>query len=210
MFSLNVVDTDDFIEMPVSSRLLYYELGMRADDDGFVDNWKKIIKMTGLAEDDMKILIAKQYIIPFENGVIVIRHWRLNNYLRNDRHHPTTHQKELSQLSIENDVYELESTEKSTMLPSGSRVVYLDKNRLDKTRLDKGSIDRVYVDDFVATYTLHCPNLPQIRTVTDSRKKAIGNFKKTYTLKDWEEVCKKASESDFLLRCKRQRLESGL
>ena len=75
MFSLSVVDTDKFLEMPISSRLLYYELGMRADDDGFVDNWKKILLFTGLKEDDLKVLIAKSFIIPFESGVIVIRHW---------------------------------------------------------------------------------------------------------------------------------------
>jgi len=137
MFSLSVVDTDLFLEMPMSARLLYYELGMRADDDGFVDNWKKIIKMTGLAEDDMKVLIAKNFIIPFESGVIVIRHWRLNNYLRNDRHHTTIHKKELEQLNVENDVYELESAKKSTMLPTGIPLVYLDKNSIDKNSIDK-------------------------------------------------------------------------
>ena len=89
MFSLSVVDTDTFLEMPLSSRLLYYELGMRADDDGFVDNFKKILLFTGLKEDDLKVLIAKQYVLPFDSGVIVIRHWRMNNYLRNDRYKST-------------------------------------------------------------------------------------------------------------------------
>lgn len=100
MFSLNVVDTDRFLEMPITSRLLYYELGMRADDDGFVDNWKKIMLFTGLKEDDLKILIAKSFIIPFESGVIVIKHWRMNNYLQNDRKKMTSHQDELEMLDI--------------------------------------------------------------------------------------------------------------
>lgn len=108
MFSLSVVDTDKFLEMPVSARLLYYELGMRADDDGFVDNWKKILLFTGLKEDDMKILIAKDFIIPFESGIIVIKHWRMNNYLQNDRVKATTHQNELKSLKLdENNVYTL-------------------------------------------------------------------------------------------------------
>lgn len=140
MFSLSVTDTDQFLEMPITSRLLYYELGMRADDDGFIDDWKKILKFTGLAEDDMKILMAKDFVIPFESGIIVIKHWRLNNYIRNDRHHPTTHQKELSQLYVDNDIYELESTGNTEMLPGGCQVAYRDKNRLDKNRLDKNSI----------------------------------------------------------------------
>lgn len=130
MFSLSIVDTDLFLEMPVTSRLLYYELGMRADDDGFVDNWKKIMRMTGLSEDDVKILIAKKFILVFESGVIVIRHWRLNNYLRNDRRTPTRHKKELEQLYLEDDVYELESTEKSTMLPDGIPVDDTGKDRI--------------------------------------------------------------------------------
>lgn len=110
MFSLNVVDTDKFLEMPISARLLYYELGMRADDDGFVDNWKKILLFTGLKEDDMKLLVAKSFIIPFESGVIVIRHWRMNNYLQNDRTKPTLYQDELSQLGLdENNVYTLDT-----------------------------------------------------------------------------------------------------
>lgn len=110
MFSLNVVDTDKFLEMPISARLLYYELGMRADDDGFIDNWKKILLFTGLKEDDLKILIAKNYVIPFESGIIVIRHWRMNNYLQNDRTKPTIHQKELKKLTLENNnVYNLDT-----------------------------------------------------------------------------------------------------
>ena len=110
MFSLSVVDTDKFLQMPISARLLYYELGMRADDDGFVDNLRKILLFTGLKEDDVKILIAKQFIIPFESGVIVIRHWRMNNYLQNDRTKPTIHQKEYEQLGLDNNnVYNLDT-----------------------------------------------------------------------------------------------------
>ena len=119
MFSLSVIDTDLFMEMPATSRLLYYELGMRADDDGFVANWKRIMRMAGLSEDDMKILVSKDFVIPFQSGVIVIRHWRLNNYIRNDRHTPTVYQKELAQLSLDNEIYSLKSAENSTMLPSG-------------------------------------------------------------------------------------------
>ena len=107
MFSLSVVDTDNFLDMPLSSRLLYYELGMRADDDGFVANWKKILAFTGLKEDDLKVLIAKQYVIPFDSGVIVIRHWRMNNYLQNDRTKPTIYQEELNKLNFDNGEYNL-------------------------------------------------------------------------------------------------------
>ena len=132
MFSLSVVDTDKFLEMPLSSRLLYYELGMRADDDGFVGNWKKILLFTGLKEDDMKVLISKNFIIPFESGVIVIKHWRMNNYLQNDRIKPTIYTEELAKLTTDkNNVYTLDTT----------CIHSIDKNRLDKNRLDKNSIE---------------------------------------------------------------------
>ena len=128
MFSLSVVDTDKFLEMPVSARLLYYELGMRADDDGFVNNWKKILTFTGLKDDDIKILIAKQFIIPFDSGVIVIKHWRLNNYLQNDRTKPTIYQDEFKQLGLdENNVYTMDTT----------CIHSIDKNRIVENSIDK-------------------------------------------------------------------------
>ena len=127
MFSLSVVDTDQFLSMPVSSRLLYYELGMRADDDGFVDNWNKILLFTGLKEDDLKLLIVKKFIIPFDSGVIVIRHWRLNNYLQKDRMKPTIHVEELKQLNLnDNNVYNLDT----------NCIHSIDKNSIDKNSID--------------------------------------------------------------------------
>ena len=100
MFDKSVIRRDDFIEMPDSTQNLYFHLSMDADDDGFVDNWKSIMRMTGKKEDDMKLLIAKNFVIPFDTGVIVIKHWRLNNYLRKDRYTETKYLKEKSNLII--------------------------------------------------------------------------------------------------------------
>lgn len=134
MFNKAITNSDDFLEMPVSSQNLYFHLSMNADDDGFINNWKSIMKLTGSKEDDLKVLVAKQYIIPFETGVIIIRHWRLNNYLRSDRFTPSNHQKELAQLTLdENNIYQMSSTG----IPNGNP----DKIRLDKIRLDKNNID---------------------------------------------------------------------
>ena len=130
MFSLSVVDTDEFLEMPLSSRLLYYELGMRADDDGFVANWKKILLFTGLKQDDLKVLIAKKFIIPFESGVIVIRHWRMNNYLQNDRTKPTIYQDELNQLVIENGVYCLNKNDFNEITLENENLTTKEKRKL--------------------------------------------------------------------------------
>lgn len=89
MFSLDVIDTDKFLDMPTSTQALYFHLGMRADDDGFVTSPKKILAVSGCNNDDLKLLITKNFIIPFESGVIVITDWKANNYLRGDRYMAT-------------------------------------------------------------------------------------------------------------------------
>lgn len=110
MFNNSVVGSDEFLEMPDSSQNLYFHLSMQADDDGFVDNWKSIMRMTGKKEDDLKVLIAKSFVIPFETGILVIRHWRLNNYIQKDRYKETIHKDEKSLLSMDsNNVYKLDT-----------------------------------------------------------------------------------------------------
>lgn len=94
MFSLQVVDTDRFLEMPSSTQALYFHLGMRADDDGFVGSPKKITAMTGNSTDDLKLLEAKGYIVQFKTGICVITDWKVNNYIQKDRYTPTIYQQE--------------------------------------------------------------------------------------------------------------------
>ena len=113
MINLKLIDTDLFLEMPVSARLLYYEYCMRADDDGFVDAPLKIIKMIGVSNDDYKILVTKQFIIPFETRVCVVKHWLLHNTIRGDRYHPTIHIYERNMLEINNKTYDLKGTIKN-------------------------------------------------------------------------------------------------
>lgn len=91
MFSLDIVDTDDFLDMPASTQNLYFHLGMRADDDGFVSSPRKITKIVNCSTDDLKLLITKGFIIPFDSGICVIRDWKQNNYIQPDRYHPTIH-----------------------------------------------------------------------------------------------------------------------
>lgn len=100
MFSLDVVDTDSFLDLPASSQSLYFHLGMRADDDSFVSSPKRITAMVGAAGDDLKLLIAKGFVIPFESGVCVIRDWRVNNYIQRDRYTPSIYTEEKQRLSI--------------------------------------------------------------------------------------------------------------
>ena len=103
MFAKTIIDSDAFLDMPLSSQALYFHLSMRADDDGFINNPKKIQRMVGSSEDDLKLLIAKRFIIAFESGVIVIKHWKIHNYIQKDRYKPTMYQDEKSMLIDKNN-----------------------------------------------------------------------------------------------------------
>ena len=101
MFAKSIVDSDAFIDLPMSARLLYYDLGMRADDDGFVNSPKKIMRMTGATNDDMNILLMRKFVIAFDNGVVVIKHWRIHNYIQKDRYKPTNYKEQMAMLETD-------------------------------------------------------------------------------------------------------------
>ena len=103
MFTMKIVDSDSFLDMPLSTQCLYFHLNMRADDDGFVGNPKRICKLIGCNEDDLKLLLMKRFVLGFENGVIVIKHWRMHNTIQKDRYTPTTYCDELKQLGIKDN-----------------------------------------------------------------------------------------------------------
>lgn len=106
MISPKLVDTDLFLSMPVSARLLYYDLNIRADDDGFVGSPKRIMQLVKASDDDLRVLITRGFVITFETGICVIRHWKIHNYIRPDRYHPTIYQNEIKQLILTNQTYE--------------------------------------------------------------------------------------------------------
>lgn len=110
MFAKTIIDSDAFLEMPTSTQCLYFHLSMRADDEGFVNNPKKIQRIVGASEDDLRLLILKSFLIPFESGIVVIKHWKVHNYIQKDRFHETTYLEEKAQLYLkDNDVYTLDS-----------------------------------------------------------------------------------------------------
>lgn len=151
MFAKSVIDSDLFLDMPATTQMLYFHLAMRADDDGFINNPRRIMRMVGASEDDMKILIAKQFIIPFESGIVVIRHWKIHNYIRSDRYKPSVFE-EKKQLKFEgNLVYQLDDTCQQNGIPDDiPKVSDLDTQyRLDKDRIDKDRIDYIYGDENV-------------------------------------------------------------
>lgn len=190
MFSLDVVNTDSFLDLPISSQALYFHLGMRADDDGFVSSPKRITSMIGGGPDDLKLLIAKGFVIVFENGIVVIRHWKQNNYVRGDRYTKTIHKEELATLKIENGIY----ITNTFGLPNDIPEVSTGKVRLGKDRLD----NIINYQEIINMYNDTCVSFPKVSKLSEKRKKAIKARLKVYTLEDFKKLFEMAEESSFL------------
>lgn len=160
MFTMKIVDSDAFLDMPLSTQALYFHLNMRADDDGFVNNPKKIQRTIGATEDDLKLLLAKRFVLSFENGIIVIKHWRMHNLLRRDRYKPTQYQDEIHSLTVkENGAYTELATKwqpnGNQMTTNGCQTVAerLPQDRIGKDSIDKNSIGKNSID-YVCTEPL--------------------------------------------------------
>jgi hypothetical protein len=129
MFSKLIISTDAFLDMPASTQLLYFHLNMEADDDGFVSSPKKVMRLLGSTEDDFKILIGKRFILPFESGICVIKHWLIHNYIRKDTYIETKYtQEKKALLTKDNGSYTEAVDEPSTQYRLG-------KDRIDKISL---------------------------------------------------------------------------
>jgi len=135
MFSKIIIDSDTFLDMPTSTQNLYFHLCMRADDDGFINSPNSISKMVGANKNDMELLLAKQFIIPFQSGVCVIRHWKIHNYIRNDRYKETQYKTEKALLT------EDENREYTIGIPTGYQMDTQVRLGKDSIELDKVSID---------------------------------------------------------------------
>lgn len=115
MFNNSVLDSDAFLDLPLSTQALYFHLNLRADDDGFISNPKRIQSYIGASEDDLKLLVLKSFVIAFDDGVIVIKHWRMHNTIQKDRYHPTNFQEDLKMLGLkENKAYTLDVSKMET------------------------------------------------------------------------------------------------
>jgi hypothetical protein len=142
MFTQKIVDSDAFLDMPLSTQCLYFHLNMRADDDGFLNNPKKIQRMIGASDDDLRLLLAKRFILGFESGVIVIKHWRMHNLLRKDRYNPTQYQEEMQRLALkENGAYTDDVNHlATTWQPDDNQLATQDS--IDKDSIDKDTNNR--------------------------------------------------------------------
>ena len=183
MFAKSIVLSDAFLDMPMSARCLYFTLGMLADDDGFVGNPKSIMRQCGASQDDMAVLLQKRYILGFETGVIVIKHWRMNNYLQNDRHKDTTYLEELSTLTLDKKGAYTEADK--PMYTECIQTVYTGKDSIDKVSKDnKGRFTPPTVEE-VKAYCLERGNNVDAESFVsfyESKGWLIGKNK----MKDWK------------------------
>lgn len=225
MFAKTIIDSDAFLDMPLTTQALYFHLSMRADDEGFINNPKKIVRMIGAGEDELKLLFAKGYVIPFDSGVVVIKHWRIHNYLRSDRFKPTIYMDERAMVALkENNEYTLVHGDSengiptvyqtdTNGIPTVNRAVYQMDTQysIGKDSIDKDSIgeDRredappahahVPYQEIMDLYNATCVSYPRCKSMSEARKKAIrARFNAGYTLDDFRVLFTKAEASSFL------------
>lgn len=178
MFCDEITTSDAFLDMPTGSQLLYFHLGMNADDDGFIANPKMVMRILGSNIDEYKVLIGKKFILTFDSGICVVKHWRINNYIRKDIYKETKYAKEKGLLYIrENGAYSLRP-EGAVALPSGHFTV-------DKILENKGDNDDV---DTTSTERLRNVHLGKVRIGKDSIDNTKG-FKRP-TVSEVESYCK--------------------
>ena len=134
MFSQQITESDSFLDMPLSAQALYFHLGMSADDDGFVNSPRRVQRVIGANDDDLKLLIAKKFVIAFDSGVVVIKHWKINNFIRSDRYTPTVYADEMAML------YEKENRAYTLGIPDDNQRYTNGQPRLDKTSIDKTNV----------------------------------------------------------------------
>lgn len=210
MFAKSIITSDAFLDMPPTARCLYFSLGMFADDDGFVNNPKSIMRQVGATVDDMNILVTKKFVLVFDSGVIVIKHWRIHNYIRKDTYRKTNYKEELAMLSLdENDAYTLGNPMPATARiesvtsPSRTRDESLTQDRIgeDRTGKDRIGQDRIGKDTLeriAKMYNDICVSLPKCQSLGEKRCKHLRARLKEFSEEQFEMVFTKAEASDFL------------
>ena len=188
MFTKKITESDAFLDMPSSTQMLYFHFSMNADDDGFVNNPKKIQKMCGASDDDFKLLIVKSFIILFDSGIIVIKHWKMHNYIQADRYRPTDYVEEKSMLGIKsNKAYTLDVSKMDTECIHNG---YIGKDSIGKVSIDKNSIDKDSKGESVRgekAKRFYPPTLDEVKQYCEERKNNIDPmaFIDFYSSKGW-------------------------
>ena len=180
MFAKTIIYSDAFLDMPLSTQALYFHLAMRADDEGFVNNPKKIQRMIGASDDDCRILASKRFILTFQSGIIVIKHWKIHNYIQSDRFKETVYLEEKTMLALDdNKAYTERIQDVSTLDTQYS--------------IGKDSIVKSSIEKKVAKAPLSCkrfvkPTLEEVKEYCLNRKNNIDaqQFIDFYESKGWK------------------------
>lgn len=175
MFSLDIVDTDKFLDMPATTQSLYFHLGVRADDEGFVSSPRKIVTLSNCGMDDLRLLASKGYIIPFESGVIVITDWHINNWVRADRKQETIFAKEKSMLDLINGSYALSSKENGCVVTCQPNANQMPTEGHTQYSIDKNSIDKINTNSALTNAPSSSPTRAELNEFFESIWKLYPN-----------------------------------
>lgn len=179
MFSKDITEHDAFLEMPLSTQALYFHLGMQADDDGFVSP-NRIMRMIGSQADDLKILIGKKFVLAFDDGILVIKHWKMNNYLRPDRYKETNHVDKLALLSTKDNGSYSWST---TGIPDDIPTVAAGKVRIGKDRIVKNT-----EENKPSGSKVRCGEFQNVFLTLEEKKKLVDRYGRSATVQIVEEL----------------------
>lgn len=205
MISKKITDTDAFLDMPLTTQALYFHFLQNADDDGFVGNPNSIMRKVGASKNDYDLLMVKRFIIVFDSGICVIKHWRIHNYIQKDRYVPTTFIKEKAQLETEENGAYTECIQNVSNLYAqysiGKDSIVEDsigKDRIEGERACTRETVRSKAQAIVDLFNELCPSLSKVTVLSTSREKAITARLKEFTVEQFTTVFKKAEASKFL------------
>lgn len=185
MFDKTIADSDDFLEMPLTTQALYFHLNIRADDDGFVSNCNSIMRLVGAKEDDFKLLILKRYLIPFENKICVIRHWLIHNTIRKDRYNPTIYANEKNQLSINDKIYDLNDNNSTGNHLAINWQPSIEENSIEEYRVEESSKELLTIDSS-NNYEMDNETLSEVCNILQKEFGRLVTPMETEKIKTWE------------------------
>lgn len=198
MFAKTIIDSDAFLDMPLSAQALYFHLSMRADDDGFINKPKSIMRTCGCKDDDIKILFAKKFVIPFESGIVVIKHWKIHNYIRKDAYVETKYKEEKALLTLdENSAYRLDNSSHCNEPVTGSLQVrdgfvteplQVRDSLLTQDRLGKDSVGKDNIESAQKREARFAPpSLEDVKAYCSERNNTVDpeRFIDFYESKGW-------------------------
>ena len=189
MFAKRIIDSDAFLDMPLSTQSLYFHLSMRADDEGFINNPKRIQRMIGASDDDCKLLIAKGFILVFETGVIVIKHWKIHNYIQKDRFKPTICSEEKKEIVTEEDGTYTQCTRNGYALDTQVRIGKVSIGKVNSIEPPKG-VEKIPPDmeESKPLKRFTTPTLEEVKEYCSERKNGVdaARFVNYYTANGWK------------------------